>query len=1234
MRVVRVLVLCLLPSLVAAQPVQLVHAFNRWASNPDGGLVQTADGSFYGVTRDTIYRRAPGGTITTVAQITDGANASGQLLLGQNGLLYGTTRSGGRGGNGTVFRFDPSSGALSTLHAFEGAVEGVGPIGGLVEFGLTLYGVTPSSISPLHPGTLFAVGRNDGTLHRVMNFTGALAGLEPSGPLTLCGLSLCGVARSILGTGPGVLYRFNLFTSELTIRHTFTAGEGAEPRGALVVAPDATLYGTTVGNASTEGTIFRFDPVTGTLSVIYTFGTSSLPDGISPGPLTLAADGHLYGITAPSPVFGAEPARLFRVRRLAGGAHAFDPLQPVDYVTVGRPSDVTLTQGADGLLYGYAQLEGPLVAGSIYTIDPAGGGPPSNPMKLNAIYAFLPESDWQPSTPVLAPDGFLYGTTSQGGSAMRGAVYRLDAATGALSIIGAMPGYFSGTTNVANSPLQLGADGRLYGASASADRVVTEYRLVRVETSGATTESVVQTVNHGSDPMSLTALVRNPAGDLFFLRDQTLVHYRPAAATLTTVGGVPAHGAFGRTEMTPLLAANGQVYVGISTTSDVGTTAANFVTTTRLFRLNTATDLLEEVMNLGTNVGAVSGLVQGTDGGVYLSTEAGISRVDVNAGSHQPVCGSPDRIRFLTAAGDGTLFAVLAASDGPQRLLRCTPAAGLSTLSGLPDALGHIAAPLVAVGDFLYGATSGGTPVSGGQPGGAIFRLAVGGVLPAIDTDADGLENTWETTFGLSPFAADGADGAAGDPDGDGLSNAQELAAGTHPRGFSTRYFAEGATGTFFRTRFDLSNPNGGHAALVFLRFATDTGARVSREVVVPAGSHVSVDPATLPGLAHASFSTVVESDEVVAIDRTMEWAGGAGSHLETSLPRAHTTWHFAEGSTSGAFSLFYLLQNPHATAVTATVRYLRPAPQPPIEKVYTLPPTSRTTIVVDAQGPELASTDVSAAITASAPIVAERAMYFDRPGQPFAAGHESAGIEDPSGQWFFAEGATGSFFDLFLLLSNPRSTPANIVVDYLMVGGGVLTKAYTVPANARLTIWVDDEELPAGSGQKPLANTSLSIGIRGVNGAAVVAERTMWWPGPALTTNFWYEAHNARGVIVPSTRWAIGGGESHGPDAAQTYLLIANPIGRPGRARVTLLSDIGASTVPIEVDLPASSRTNVASPTGITGTPNRFGYLVESIGDAPVWIVVERATYTSPGGVTWAAGGATLGTLLAPTLP
>jgi hypothetical protein len=358
-----------------------------------------------------------------------------------------------------------------------------------------------------------------------------------------------------------------------------------------------------------------------------------------------------------------------------------------------------------------------------------------------------------------------------------------------------------------------------------------------------------------------------------------------------------------------------------------------------------------------------------------------------------------------------------------------------------------------------------------------------------------------------------------------------------------------------------------------------------------------------------------------------MTWgATSYGSHAETAIEAPATTWYLAEGSTSGDFTLFYLLQNPQNVAVTATIRYLRSFGLPPVERTHTLPPNSRTTIPVDDEGPEVAGTDMSAVITATAPIIVERAMYRNTPTQAFAAGHASAGVTAPATHWFLAEGATGPFFDLFILLANPTDVPAHVRIDYLLSTGVTLSKEYDVPANGRYTVWVDAEEIPAGSGIKPLDNVAVSSTITSTNDVPVIVERTMWWPGPAMTADFWTEAHNSPGATETGIRWGLADGEVGGPQDAETYILIANTSPFGGQARVTLYFEDGTLAEKV-VDLMPSSRTNVRVAVDFPeAAGRRFGSVIESLGDTPAQIVVERSMYTSPNGQTWAAGTNVLG--------
>ena len=187
-------------------------------------------------------------------------------------------------------------------------------------------------------------------------------------------------------------------------------------------------------------------------------------------------------------------------------------------------------------------------------------------------------------------------------------------------------------------------------------------------------------------------------------------------------------------------------------------------------------------------------------------------------------------------------------------------------------------------------------------------------------------------------------------------------------------------------------------------------------------------------------------------------------------------------------------------------VRYLRPV-GPPLEKTYTLAPRSRTNIWVDhelfgdASTPDLAASDVSAVIETidgTSGIIVERAMYFTPGGLTFQAGHESAGVTEPATRWYLAEGATGPFFDLFLLIANPTTQEADVNVTYLLPDGTQLRQSHRVGALQRFTIWVD-HAAPA------LANTAVSMLVESGNEvpwswSAQCGGRATVAPGPKPT--------------------------------------------------------------------------------------------------------------------------------------
>jgi hypothetical protein len=525
---------------------------------------------------------------------------------------------------------------------------------------------------------------------------------------------------------------------------------------------------------------------------------------------------------------------------------------------------------------------------------------------------------------------------------------------------------------------------------------------------------------------------------------------------------------------------------------------------------------------------------------------------------------------------------------------------------------------------FTAGAASYPSPGSLGASDAFIYGISSG--LAGVDTDSDGMDDDWETQFGTDPLTDD----AAADPDGDGFTNAQELANNTHPTGYFTRFLAEGSTGAFFDDRVALFNP-GADVATVVLRFQRQAGAEIQQVIAIPSRSRATVNPETIVGLENAAFATVVESNEQVVVDRTMTWDGtGFGSHAETSIEQPATTWYLAEGSTAGNFDLYYLLQNPTATAAPVTITFLRPSGGP-VTKTYTVNARSRLTINIDTQTGfagrppterTLQATDVSATIvsTNGVPILVERAMYMTVNGRVFAAGHDSAGVTAPQTSWFLAEGSTGGFFDLFILLANPTTTATTVEITYLLSGGTTIVRTYGLPAQSRRTVYVD--------GQPGLANVATSAIVRSLTAVPIVVERAMWWPD-----GNWAEAHNSAGAIVTSPIWALADGEVGGARANQTYVLVANTSPFTATVRATAYFEDQGQPLERVYNIPANSRFNVDY-TNTSAQGRRFSVLVEGFGPTPSQqpqLVVERAMYSNAGTTVWAAGTDALGTPIFP---
>jgi len=135
------------------------------------GGINYLGATYYG----TVFEVAHGsGTITTLASFnsTNGGGSHAGLIMDSSGNLYGTTSAGGAWKDGTVFEVAHGSGTITTLASFNGA-DGSGPVAGLImDSSGNLYGTTKSG-GASGDGTVFEVGAGSGLITTMVSFGGS-----------------------------------------------------------------------------------------------------------------------------------------------------------------------------------------------------------------------------------------------------------------------------------------------------------------------------------------------------------------------------------------------------------------------------------------------------------------------------------------------------------------------------------------------------------------------------------------------------------------------------------------------------------------------------------------------------------------------------------------------------------------------------------------------------------------------------------------------------------------------------------------------------------------------------------------------------------------------------------------------------------------------------------------------------------------------------------------------------
>jgi MYXO-CTERM domain-containing protein len=221
--------------------LNLAYTYNRLSIFFDYGKTGAAGGSGTFYFDDVLFDASGGGggsgsfepiTFALACGLTltvDGAGAAGPLVLGDDGLFYGTNSAGGPDGCGAIFRIGFDGTGFEVLRQFSATAadastgqpenaDGATPIGGLVD-------------------------GDDGVFYG----TTAQGGTE----------------------GRGVVYAITP-AGVFNVLHTFNNADGSRPLAELLLATDGKLYGTTsAGGVNSTGTTTSF----GTIFAIARDGT-------------------------------------------------------------------------------------------------------------------------------------------------------------------------------------------------------------------------------------------------------------------------------------------------------------------------------------------------------------------------------------------------------------------------------------------------------------------------------------------------------------------------------------------------------------------------------------------------------------------------------------------------------------------------------------------------------------------------------------------------------------------------------------------------------------------------------------------------------------------------------------------------------------------------------------------------------------------------------------------------
>ncbi|MBS1743254.1 MAG: T9SS type A sorting domain-containing protein [Bacteroidetes bacterium] len=390
--------------------------------NPDAAMIKATNGKLYGITTyggpdgcGVLYEYdVTTGVLTTKINFSEldnrGAFPAGSLVEASNGKLYGQAFTPDADA-GIIYEYDPAtdiyqrkfdlpSGTYFGSNAMTEAPDG------------NLYGIT-SYYGLNNAGFIFKYNFTANAFSVLFDMA-ASTGSICLGALTLAGNGkFYGVTNGGGANNAGVIFEYDYLTNNYAAKIDMTVAEGSEAWGSLTEFTNGKLYGhTRSGGTSNNGVIFEYDYNSNSYAKKIDL---EFINGASPqGSITVVANGKSYGITT---LGGLEAGVIFEFDQPSNIY-----TKKIDFGTSldGARPEGALTMGNNSKLYGFTFQGGVVNLGVIYEYDYISNSY-TKKIDLQSINGNLPNGEM-----INAANGKMYGTTQVGGTNNVGVIFEYD----------------------------------------------------------------------------------------------------------------------------------------------------------------------------------------------------------------------------------------------------------------------------------------------------------------------------------------------------------------------------------------------------------------------------------------------------------------------------------------------------------------------------------------------------------------------------------------------------------------------------------------------------------------------------------------------------------------------------------------------------------------------------------------------------------------------------------------